>query len=100
MNRLIENIHSAIQILKTKEPKSHRLKLSELKFLLPYVRKHWKKMVFASLLTIIMSLFALPIPLLMKFVIDTVIPDKNFRLLNLKEKQTSCPFLDTSVYNQ
>jgi len=83
MNRIFENIRSAFQILKIKEPKSQRLQLSKLKFLLPYLKKHWNKMVFASSLTIIVSIFALPIPLLMKYIIDTIIPEKNFRLLNL-----------------
>jgi len=83
MNRILENIKSAFLLLKTKEPKSHKLQLTKLKFLLPYMKKHWRKMAFASSLTIIVSLFALPIPLLMKYIIDTIIPGKNFRLLNL-----------------
>lgn len=83
MNRILDNINSAIHILKTKESQSHKLRLSQLKFLLPYVRKHWKKMTGASFLAIIVSLIALPVPLLLKYIIDDVIPDKNFQLLNL-----------------
>ena len=83
MKRILENIKSAFLVIKTKEPKNQRLQLLKLKFLLPYLKKHWKKMVFASSLTIIVSLFVLPIPLLMKFIIDTIIPEKDFRLLNL-----------------
>ena len=82
MNRILKNIKSAFLVIKTKDPKSQKLQLFKLKFLLPYLKKHWKKMAFASILTIIVSLIALPIPLLMKYIIDTLIPDKNFRLLN------------------
>lgn len=83
MNHILENIKSALLVLKSEEPKSQRLQLSKLRFLLPYLKMHLKKMAFASSLTIIVSLFALPIPLLMKYIIDTIIPDRNFRLLNL-----------------
>lgn len=83
MNRILENIKSALVVLRAEEPQSQRLHLSKLKFLLPYLRIYWEKMVFASFLTIIVSLFALPVPLLMKYIIDTVIPDQNFGLLNL-----------------
>jgi len=83
MNRFFDNLKSAYQIIKKKEPENQKLQLSKLKFLLPYLKKHWKKMVFASSLTIIVSLFVLPVPLLMKYIIDTIIPDKDFHLLNL-----------------
>lgn len=83
MTRFFQDIRSALQILKTGEHTERRYQLANLRLLLPYLKKHWKKMALASALTIIVSLFALPVPLLMKYVIDTIIPGKSFRMLNL-----------------
>lgn len=83
MTRFLEDIRSARRILKTGEHTERRYHLANLRLLLPYLKKHWKKMVLASALTIVVSLFALPVPLLMKYTIDTIIPEKSFRMLNL-----------------
>ncbi len=83
MNRLRDNINSVLKILKTRNPKNQRLKFSHFKRLIPYVKKHWKKVTIASFLMIIVSLFALPVPLLIKYIIDDVITAKNFHLLSI-----------------
>ena len=64
-------------------PKSQRFQIPKLKFLLLYPKKHWKKMAFVLSLTIIVSLFALPIPILMNYIINATIPEKDFGLINL-----------------
>ena len=64
-------------------PKSQRFQIPKLKFLLLYPKKHWKKTAFVLFLTIIVYLFALPIPILMNNIINATIPEKDFDLFNL-----------------
>lgn len=83
MKHIKNHIRSALKLIKTKESQKQEFKLSKLKRLFPYIKKHWKKAVSASILMIIISLFALPIPLLMKYVIDDIIPKKLFGHLSI-----------------
>ncbi len=54
-----------------------------IKILFPYFAFCKKEVIIASFLMIVVSLLALPTPYLMKFIIDDVLTNKNFRLLNL-----------------
>lgn len=64
-------------------PKSQRFQIPKLKFLLLYLKKHWKKTAFVLSLTIIVYLFALPIPILIINIINATISEKDFGLVNL-----------------
>ncbi|MEW6457198.1 MAG: ABC transporter ATP-binding protein [Acidobacteriota bacterium] len=69
--------------VQNRKERSKKLKFSSLKLLFPYLRTHWKKVIIASILMIILSLLALPTPYLMKYIVDDVILAKNIKLLNL-----------------
>jgi len=56
-----------------RESDSQKVHLAELKRLLPYAKRRWKRFLVGFILLIITSLIALPIPYLMMLVIDDVL---------------------------
>jgi len=63
--------------------KAFKFKWTTLKFLAPYIKQHYWKFIGSLALMLFLSLLALPIPYLMKFIVDDIIVEKNLGLLHL-----------------
>lgn len=79
-----KEIINYIKSLSSNEVKERKkIKLSELKFLFPYIKKNWKDFLKGSVLVLFISSITLPFPLLTKHIIDNVLPAKNFKMLHV-----------------
>ncbi|HUV37743.1 MAG TPA: ABC transporter ATP-binding protein [Patescibacteria group bacterium] len=82
MKKIVHDVRSALEIMKRK-PEYEKFRFSDLKPLLPYLKPHWRKGVVASILLFFVSLIALPVPYLTKYLVDDVFVSKNFRILHI-----------------
>ncbi len=82
MSEMMENLKAALQAMGAPLEKE-TFRKSDLLFLLPYFKKHWGKFILGSALLLLISLLALPGPLLTKYLVDDVLVAKNLKVLNL-----------------
>lgn len=70
--------------MSSKIPQGSREKkaLKNIKRFLPYLKPHWKKAVFAGIFMLSSVLLQLPLPLVTRYIIDDILPNKNPILLN------------------
>lgn len=83
MREIIKDLKSARELMTSGRKDNFKLKLADFNVLLPYLKKNWKKFLVGAILMVLLSLLSMPSPLLMKYVVDTVIPGKDFTLLHL-----------------
>lgn len=82
MSEMMENLKAALQAIGAPLEKE-TFRKSDLLFLLPYFKKYWGKFILGSVLLLVISLLALPGPLLTKYIVDNVLVAKNLKILNL-----------------
>jgi len=63
--------------------KTIKISRAHLRWMWPYIRKHWKRGALGALGLVILSAMALPSPYIMKIIIDKAIGAKNLPLLNI-----------------
>jgi subfamily B ATP-binding cassette protein MsbA len=82
MSRLADDLKRAGSFIHHKDTEQ-RIGLSELRHLAPFFKEHRRKVLFVILLTITVSLLAMPGPILVKYIVDEVVIAKNMEMLNL-----------------
>ncbi|MFA4947146.1 MAG: ABC transporter ATP-binding protein [Candidatus Krumholzibacteriia bacterium] len=78
-------LHEIIAILRISrnQQSADKMRASDLRVLWPYVRSRWRVGLSASLTLIIVALLTLPIPYLMKYIVDDVLVQKNLSLFRV-----------------
>lgn len=80
--RINRHIQKALQAVKSKET-GEKFHFASLKGFIPYIKSHWKKFAFGSVLMLITSLLALPAPYIMKYIVDDVIMKNQIKILHV-----------------
>ena len=63
-------------------PESEKIRWSDLRWMKPYIREHWRLGAVGAAGIVLLALLALPAPYLMKVAIDRAIVGQNYVLLN------------------
>ncbi|MCD6170327.1 MAG: ABC transporter ATP-binding protein [Candidatus Latescibacteria bacterium] len=77
---ILSDVKAALKVIKSQREKG-KFTVSDVKRLYPYLKTRWKQTLLAVILMIGLSVLGLPGPYATKYVIDDVLPAKDFHLL-------------------